>query len=46
MGYEIWDNNEPNDAGGNESCTSVKITGGLSDMQCDLKLAFMCEQEI
>jgi len=45
-GYEIWDINEPNNAGGNESCMSVKVTGGLNDISCDLKLAFMCEKEI
>jgi hypothetical protein len=46
MGYEIWDDNEPNNVGGIESCMSVKITGGLNDVPCELKLAFMCEQEI
>jgi len=32
--------------GGNESCLAVKANGGLNDVSCELKLAFMCEQEI
>jgi hypothetical protein len=43
---EIWDNYEPNNLGGKESCLSVKVTGGLNDISCEIKLAFVCEQEI
>jgi hypothetical protein len=25
---------------------SVKVTGGLNDISCGIKLAFMCEQEM
>lgn len=45
-GYVVWDNFEPNNAGGDEDCLSVKKTGGLNDTGCDLKLAFMCEREL
>jgi hypothetical protein len=45
-GYEVWDNYEPNNLGGNEPCMSVKVTGGLNDIPCEIKLAFICEQEM
>lgn len=45
-GYMVWDYNEPNNAGGDEDCICVKRTGGLNDISCDLKMAFMCELEL
>jgi hypothetical protein len=45
-GYTVWDYSEPNNAGGNEDCLCVKKTGGLNDVGCDLKLAFVCEREL
>jgi len=45
-GYEVWDNYEPNNVGGNEPCMSVKVTGGLNDISSEIKLAFICEQEM
>ncbi|KDR10086.1 Hemolymph lipopolysaccharide-binding protein [Zootermopsis nevadensis] len=45
-GYQVWAKNEPNNAGGDESCLSMTDTGGLNDAYCERKLAFMCEREL
>lgn len=46
-GYILWDNNEPNNLGGNESCMSITYPGGgLNDVSCGVKLGFICEQEL
>ncbi|XP_068081701.1 hemolymph lipopolysaccharide-binding protein [Anabrus simplex] len=46
-GYTKWsDPSEPNNKNGDANCGSVHFNGGLSDVPCSWKLAFVCEQEL
>ncbi|XP_069696358.1 hemolymph lipopolysaccharide-binding protein-like [Periplaneta americana] len=45
-GFIRWAGHQPDDAGGNEDCGSIHRSGGLNDLVCDKKHAFICEQEL
>ncbi len=44
-GYDNWNGNEPNNAGGNEDCAHMWANGGRwNDLPCDRRLGFICEE--
>ncbi|XP_047987708.1 secretory phospholipase A2 receptor-like [Leguminivora glycinivorella] len=42
-GFDGWSPNEPNNAGGQEFCGSIKRDGLLNDYPCLIRLPFICE---
>ena len=40
--YADWNWGEPNNAGYNEGCAEIGITGGLNDIPCDTYRAYSC----
>jgi hypothetical protein len=43
-GFTRWSSSgQPDNAGGKENCGSIHRNGGMNDIPCPLKLAFICE---
>ena len=41
--YTNWNNNEPNDSGGNEDCAALHKSGVWNDISCSQERTFICE---
>ncbi|XP_015586159.1 hemolymph lipopolysaccharide-binding protein isoform X2 [Cephus cinctus] len=42
-GYSNWAGGQPDNVGNNENCGSLYFGGGLNDVNCQMKLGFICE---
>lgn len=45
-GYAKWDNKQPDNAGGDETCGTMFYNGKLNDLSCNLKCFFICEHDV
>ena len=45
-GFNRWSPGQPDNAGNAEDCGSILTDGGLNDLPCSGKHAFICEQEL
>ena len=45
LDYDPWDDGEPNNYGGKESCAAINLTDGIGwhDVPCDWEIGFVCE---
>jgi hypothetical protein len=39
----FWGGGEPNNGGGNEDCAVLRFTGKVNDIDCGLRVPFLCE---
>ena len=48
LAFENWDENEPNNAGGNERCVNFfwygSVNGTWNDYPCNVNCQFICEK--